>query len=206
MSIGILLTEIIKWKTSSEKNYKLQWQYHHYKLDIRKPEIVFNIFLQKLIGANYLIEVKKRINKEQMQNLQQILMKIKYFPKILPQLDDLSAEGNHVGEKSIKSQIISQKTHNEVATMYMHYAAYSTRSFSLVWMMQIISTCYSVHQVSRHWQNQCSQTVSTHQTLGSSDLQGDILSMMQTLLLATSVSTIPVIECQRNKVKTYTQT
>ena len=69
-------------------------------------------------------------------------------------------------------------------------------------MMQIISTCYSVHQVSRHWQNQCSQTVSTHQTLGSSDLQGDIQSMMQTLLLATSVSTIPVIEYQRNKVKT----
>ena len=28
-------------------------------------------------------------------------MKIKYFPKILPQLDDLSAEGNHVGEKNI---------------------------------------------------------------------------------------------------------
>lgn len=98
MSIGILLTEIIKWKTSSKKNYKLQWQYHHYKLDIWKSEIVFNIFLQKLIGANYLIEVKKRINKEQMQNLQQILMKIKYFPKILPQLDDLSVEGNHVGE------------------------------------------------------------------------------------------------------------
>lgn len=78
----------------------------------------------------------------------------------------------------------------EVATMHIYYALY------------IISTCYSVHQVSRHWQNQCSQTVSTHQTLGSSDLQGDILSMMQTLLLATSVSTIPVIECQRNKVKT----
>lgn len=36
---------------------------HHYKLDIRKSEIVFNIFLQKLIRANYLIEVKKRINK-----------------------------------------------------------------------------------------------------------------------------------------------
>ena len=91
-----------------KKNYKLQWQYHHYKLDIRKSEIVFKIFLQKLIGANYLIEVKKRINKDQMQNLLQILMKIKYFPKILPQLDDLSAEGNHVGEKNIKSQIISQ--------------------------------------------------------------------------------------------------
>ena len=90
----------------------------------------------------------------------------------------------------------------KVATMHIYYAAYSTRSFSLVCMMQIISTCYSVHQVSRHWQNQCSQTVSTHQTLGSSDLQGDILSMMQTLLLATSVSTIPVIEYQRNKVKT----
>ena len=75
-------------------------------------------------------------------------------------------------------------------------------AFSFVCMMQIISTCYSVHQVSRHWQNQCSQTVSTHQTQESSDLPGDIQSMMQTLLLATSVSTIPVIECQRNKVKT----
>ena len=42
-----------------------------------------------------------------MKNLHQILMKIKYFPKILPQLDDLSAEGNHVGEENIKSQIIS---------------------------------------------------------------------------------------------------
>ena len=65
-------------------------------------------------------------------------------------------------------------------------------AFSFVCMMQIISTCYSVHQVSRHWQNQCSQTVSTHQTQESSDLPGDIQSMMQTLLLATSVSTIPV--------------
>lgn len=68
--------------------------------------------------------------------------------------------------------------------------------------MQIVSTCYSVHQVSRHWQSQCSQTVSTHQTLGSSDLQGDIQSMMQTPLLATGVSTIPAIESQRNRVKT----
>ena len=50
------------------------------------------------------------MNKEQMENLHKILMKIKYFPKILPQLDDLSAEGDHVGEKNIKSQIMSQNT------------------------------------------------------------------------------------------------
>ena len=54
-----------------------------------------------------------------------------------------------------------------------------------------INTCYSVHQVSMHWQNQCSQTASTHQTLGSSDQQGDTQSMMQTPLSATGESTIP---------------
>ena len=115
-------------------------------------------------------------------------------------------EPEHLKKLHISHDLFATGLKLKVATMHIYYAAYSTRSFSLVCMMQIISTCYSVHQVSRHWQNQCSQTVSTHQTQESSDLPGDILSMMQTLLLATSVSTIPVIECQRNKVKTYTHT
>ncbi len=50
-----------------------------------------------------------------------------------------------------------------------------------------------MHQVSRHWQNQCLQTVSIHQTLGNSDQQGDTQSMKQIPPSATSESTIPEI-------------
>lgn len=48
-----------------------------------------------------------------------------------------------------------------------------------------------MHQVSRHWQNQCLQIVSIHQTLESSDLQGGTQSMKQILPSATNESTIP---------------
>lgn len=48
-----------------------------------------------------------------------------------------------------------------------------------------------MHPVSKHWQAQCSQTVSTHQTLENSGLQGDTQSMRQTPPSATSGSTIP---------------
>ena len=63
-----------------------------------------------------------------------------------------------------------------------------------------INTCYSVHQVSMHWQNQCSQTASTHQTLGSSDQQGGAQSMMQTPLSATGESTIPNLKKKNQEV------
>ena len=71
----------------------------------------------------------------------------------------------------------------------------------LCYLVQI-NTCYSVHQVSKHWQNQCSQTASTHQTLGSSDQQGDTQSMMQTPLSATSESTIPKFTKKNHEVST----
>ena len=56
---------------------------------------------------------------------------------------------------------------------------------------QNVNTCFAMNPVSKPWQAQCSQTVSTHQTLGNSGLQGDTQSMRQTPLSATSGSTIP---------------
>ena len=85
--------------------------YHYHKLDIRKSEIVFTFCLKVHWRKSKLSHRgKKKDEQIKMENLHQILMKIKYFPKILPQLDDLSAEGNYVGEKNIKSQIMSQNT------------------------------------------------------------------------------------------------
>ena len=112
MSIRILLTEIIKWKTSSKKKIiNSSDNYHYHKLDIRKSEIVFTFCLKVHWRKSKLSHRgKKKDEQIKMENLHQILMKIKYFPKILPQLDDLSAEGNYVGEKNIKSQIMSQNT------------------------------------------------------------------------------------------------
>ena len=54
-----------------------------------------------------------------------------------------------------------------------------------------VNTCFVMHPVSKHWQDQCLQTVSTHQTLGNSGLQGDTQSMRQNLPSTTSESTIP---------------
>ena len=106
----------VNWN-SADRNYKMEDFIKKKSINSSDNIIIINQTLESLrlfldFGRkeNYLIKVKKRTNKEQMKNLHQILMKIKYFPKILPQLDDLSAEGNHVGEKNIKSQIMSQNT------------------------------------------------------------------------------------------------